>query len=217
MIIFPDPNNANEDGLVALGGNLELETLLTAYQSGIFPWPMGEKIPLPWFSPDPRGVIKTNNFHVPKSLKRSLNKNYQVTFNQQFREVVHNCAFTLRKGEMGTWITHEIYQAYLNMFKAGYAYSVEVMENEKLIGGLYGVCIGELITGESMFSHKKDASKIAICHIIEKLKKAGITLFDTQILSPVVKLLGGEEISRQEFLHHIKSLKNDVSRDQILK
>lgn len=211
MIIFPDPSTANEDGLVAVGGNLEVDTLLTAYKQGIFPWPMGEDIPLPWFSPDPRGIIEVAEFHIPRSLKRSLNKGYQVTFNQQFREVVHNCAFTLRKGEPGTWITHEIYQAYLNLFKAGFAFSVEVLKEDKLIGGLYGVVIGELVAGESMFSHEKDASKIALVYLMEKLKQANIKIFDTQIISPVVKQLGGKEISRKDFLAYLKTLNKSRS------
>lgn len=216
MIQFPDPNTANEDGLVAIGGNLAIETLLTAYTQGIFPWPMGEEYPLPWFSPNPRGVIFTDKFHVSKSLKRSLNKNYQITFNKQFREVIHNCAFTLRSDQAGTWITHEIYQGYLSLFKAGYAYSVEVCLDNKLIGGVYGVIIGEIVSGESMFSHVKDASKIALYHLNQKLQKNNIKMLDTQIISDVVKRLGGEEIPRTEFLKIISNADKTKTRAEIL-
>lgn len=216
MIQFPDPQTANEDGLVALGGDLSIQTLLTAYTKGIFPWPMGDNIPLPWFSPDPRGVIYTKDFHVPRSLKRSLNKDFTITFNQQFKEVIHNCAFTLRAKETGTWITHEIYQAYLALFRAGHAYSVEVIKNDKLVGGLYGVIIGEIVAGESMFSHVSDASKIALFHLNEKLLENNIAFLDTQIISNVVTSLGGKEIPRELFLENLKKANRSLTREQIL-
>lgn len=199
---FPPIDKADENGLLALGGDLEVESLLLAYSKGIFPWPIGDDYPMAWFSPNPRGVLLTKNFHTPRSLKKFINKcSYTVTFNQNFLGVIRGCQELTNRGDQKeTWITEEIVEGYYDLFKAGYAYSVECYENEELIGGLYGVRINSFFSGESMFYRKENASKFILVKLFEKFKEMNVPMLDTQMVTSVVRALGGEEIPRAEYI-----------------
>lgn len=208
---FPPIESADEHGLLALGGDLEPESLILAYTSGIFPWPINDEYPLAWFSPDPRGVLYTEELHLSKSLKKFLRKNpFQVTFNQQFEAVIKNCALQKRHGQESTWITDELMEAYIQFHKLGFAYSVEVLnQDQKLVGGLYGVNINKYFSGESMFHLEDNASKVALIALVSKLRDFEIPYLDTQMVTPVIKSLGGTEIPRELFLKYLsKSLQN---------
>ncbi|MCB9061076.1 MAG: leucyl/phenylalanyl-tRNA--protein transferase [Halobacteriovoraceae bacterium] len=218
IIQFPPIELADKDGLLALGGDLEVNSLLFAYRQGIFPWPISQEFPLAWFCPDPRGVLFADNFHVSRSFRRFLNTtSYEVKFNYDFRSVIENCANTQnRSGPAGTWITPELIQAYCHMFEMGYAYSVEVYDKGELAGGLYGVCINYFISGESMFYKKANASKFALYFLLEKLKLSGITWIDTQMVTPATHKLGAIEISRSDFFSLLnKSLERKIDRDEL--
>lgn len=220
-IIFPPVEMADEDGLVAVGGDLEIDTLLEAYTHGIFPWPISvfpENADLPntWFSPNPRGVIDFKNIHVSKSFIKFLKKSpYQVTFNMNFSEVINQCAEIRRKNQPGTWITPEIIHAYKNLFNAGYAYSVEVRRNSLIVGGLYGVIIGNFVSGESMFTHENNASKQGLYSLIVHLREKGIYWLDTQMVTEVVKQFGGSYIPRPEFIKRLQLIDWTRNRSEI--
>jgi len=206
-VIFPPLETATPEGLLAVGGNLDVETLLTAYKQGIFPWPISNDSPLTWFSPDPRGILEIKNFHISKSFQRFLKKSpYTIRFNENFKEVIQNCALTKRSHEEGTWISQEIIDGYTNLFNAGYAYCIEVYLEEKLVGGLYGTCIGEIISGESMFHHADNASKVAVCSLVEILKRNSISWFDTQMVTPIISSFGGYQIPRSQYVKMLKKL-----------
>ncbi|MCB0455547.1 MAG: leucyl/phenylalanyl-tRNA--protein transferase, partial [Aequorivita sp.] len=169
---FPNPEEATEDGLLAIGGDLLVERLLLAYNSGIFPW-FEDDQPILWWSPDPRMVLFPEKFKVSKSLRKKIkSEKFRITFNQNFAEVIKNCATVLRKGQTGTWITQEMQQAYIALRSAGHAVSIEVWEDEKLVGGLYGIDLPKkkVFCGESMFSLVSDASKVAFYHLSEYVK-----------------------------------------------
>lgn len=203
-IVFPPVSEATVDGLVAVGGDLEIDTLITAYRSGIFPWPVSVDLPLAWFSPDPRGVIMIDEMHVSKSFAKFLKKNpFQVTFNQAFDDVITQCARMARKNQPTTWITPDIINGYEKLFKQELAYSVDVWNGKELIGGLYGVCMGDFVSGESMFTKEDNASKYALYSLLLRLKDKGITWLDTQMVTPVVEGFGGRYIEREEFLEKI--------------
>jgi len=200
-IVFPPVENATEDGLVAIGGDLEVDTLVSAYHQGIFPWPVSIDHPLAWFSPDPRGILEIKELHLSKSFSKFLKKNtYQVTFNQAFDEVINQCARTARKDQPSTWITQDIIHGYEKLFKQELAYSVEAWNGKELIAGVYGVCMGDFISGESMFMKEDNASKFALYSLILKLQDSGISWMDTQMVTPVVEVFGGKYISRLDFL-----------------
>lgn len=215
-VIFPDPNSADEQGIVAIGGSLNTQTLIEAYQNGIFPWPISKEYPLTWFSPDPRGIIDFADFKIPKSLRKFIrSSNYEVRFNHNFEKVLRNCASVERSFQTDTWINEEIIKGYVNLFNQKLAYSVETYEDEELIGGLYGVCMGEIISGESMFFHKSNASKVALVKLIQELQGAGIKWIDTQMVTPVIENFGGIEISRKDFLERLKMVSPHKSRMNI--
>lgn len=206
-VIFPPLETATPEGLLAVGGNLDIETLVTAYTQGIFPWPISSQSPLTWFSPDPRGVIELSEFHIPKSLKKFLNNSpFVLTANQQFSKVIENCAQVSRKHEKGTWISQDIIDGYTSLFEAELAYSIEVLYNDQLVGGLYGTCIGEIISGESMFHTMDNASKVALCYLVDKLKAQNIQWLDTQMVTPIVSSFGGKQISRDIFATRLAQL-----------
>lgn len=210
-IVFPPVETATEDGLVAIGGDLEVDTLITAYRQGIFPWPISLDFPLAWFSPDPRGILEIEELHLSKSFSKFLKKNpYRVTFNQAFTEVINQCARTYRKNQPSTWITPDIIQGYVKLFEQELAYSVEVWEDEDLVAGLYGVCMGDFVSGESMFTKEDNASKYALYALLLRLKDKGIPWLDTQMVTPVVEGFGGKYISRPEFLEMLS--KKDWTR-----
>lgn len=215
-IIFPPVEEADEDGLVAIGGDLEVDTLVTAYRQGIFPWPISVELPLAWFSPDPRGVIFTDEIHLPRSFEKFLKKNpYRLSFNQEMRKVILECARVPRKNQPGTWITPDIIRGYEKLFLEGLAYSVEVWKEEALVGGLYGVVMGEFVSGESMFMKEDGASKFALWGLLQHLKSKGISFLDTQMVTSVVESFGGKYIPREEFLSQLRSIDWDRPRKEV--
>lgn len=206
IIEFPDVDLADEDGLLAIGGDLELESLVLAYTHGIFPWPISKQYPLAWFSPDPRGVFEFKNLHLSKSLKKFLKKNpYEIRFNTNFEAVILNCARVERPENQGTWITSDIIDAYINLFNHGLAYSSEAYLNNKLVGGVYGVCLKHFYSGESMFHTEDNASKFALIALLYKLNESGISWIDTQMVTPIIANLGGSSIPRDEYLLKLKA------------
>lgn len=190
------------DGLMAIGGDLSSERLLLAYNSGIFPW-YEEGQPILWWCPDPRMVLFPEKFKVSKSLQRTiLSDKFIVTFNTAFAEVIKNCAAVYREGQGGTWITKAMQQSYINLHQAGHALSVEVWLDDQLVGGLYGIDLGEkkIFCGESMFALVSDASKVGFYHLVERLKTQNYKVIDCQIYTDHLYSLGAEEIPREEFL-----------------
>jgi len=201
---LPDPETADHDGLVAIGGNLLPKNLLHAYSKGIFPW-YSENSPILWWSPDPRLVLLPENLKVSKSMKQILrNSNYHIKFDSQFQEVIVACSKMPRKEQQGTWITNEMIEAYTKLFKAGHAHSVEVEIDGELAGGLYGVVIGKAFFGESMFYKKSNASKIALYFLVEKLIKKEFHLIDAQVETDHLISLGAMPIPRKIFLSLLK-------------
>lgn len=199
---FPSVTEASKEGLLAIGGDLSSERLLLAYRSGIFPW-YEDNQPILWWSPDPRMVLFPERFKVSKSLKKVLDFNlFQVTFNQNFSEVIKQCALIKRKGQGGTWITSEMISAYQELHDKGFAKSVEVWKHGKLVGGLYGFDLPEkkVFCGESMFSKVSNASKVGFYTLVEKLKERDYKLIDCQVYTNHLHSLGAEEISRKEFI-----------------
>jgi len=203
---FPDPSQNFDQGLVAVGGDLSVDTLVEAYSLGIFPWPQ-EGYPMLWFCPDQRGILEFSNFHLPQRLQRSLKKasGIEVTSNENFPAVIQACAEQKRKGQSGTWIHPEIVEAYIELFKAGFARSWEVWENKKLVGGGYGVMVRGIFSGESLFHHKTDMSKLALIRMVEDLTLEGLTWMDTQMVTPLLASFGAVEISKQDYLKRLKT------------
>lgn len=205
VLKFPPVETADENGLLALGGDLEVPTLVLAYRSGIFPWPISDEFPLAWFSPDPRGVLDFDDLNLNKRFLRYLKSNdLSFTANKDFRGVIENCSSVPRTSQSGTWITKEVIDSYSALFNKGFAYSLEAWQEEKLVGGIYGVCINGIITGESMFHRVPNASKFCLVALMALLKRTGINWLDTQMVTPVIKSLGGKEIPRSEFLARIR-------------
>ena len=207
--IFPDPNDAGEEGLVGIGADLSVETLLSAYSKGIFPWPQ-PGYPLLWFCPPKRGVIDFAELHISKSLRKELRavetSGHKITFNSAFAEVIEACASVPRSHETGTWILPEMVNAYIAFHDAGYAHSVELRDaGGALVGGMYGVFVRGVFSGESMFFRRDNASKICLLAMISRLRSAGVTWIDTQMVTPVVEQLGGKLISRDVFLERLRS------------
>jgi leucyl/phenylalanyl-tRNA--protein transferase len=209
-IVFPPVEEANDDGLVAVGGDLEIDTLVEAYRRGIFPWPistypLNADLPNTWFSPDPRGVIDFDHVHVSRSFTKFLKRTpFTVTYNKAFPDVILQCAQTFRKNQPGTWITPEIMRAYINLFENDLAYSVEVWREKKLVAGIYGVVMGDFVSGESMFTHEDNASKLGLWSLIHHLEEKNIGWLDTQMVTEVVKQFGGHYISRNHFLKRLQ-------------
>jgi len=205
MIMFPDPSQADGDGLLAAGGNLEPETLLAAYAKGIFPW-YAEGQPVLWWSPDPRMVLFPDEFHCSKRLARRMRQQiYSITFDEAFTDVMEACAEIPRKGESGSWILPEMIEAYQRLHQLGYAHSVEIREDKQLVGGLYGVLHHGVFFAESMFSLKIDASKFALAALCERALKHGWTLIDCQFHTAHLQSLGAREIPRNMFLKKIQA------------
>jgi leucyl/phenylalanyl-tRNA--protein transferase len=201
QILFPDPTLADEDGLLAVGGDLSTPRLLLAYQNGIFPW-FSEDDPICWYSPHERCVIYPSRLKVSKSMAKIISKNvFKVTYNQNFEEVIANCANVERRDQPGTWITNEMQKAYLNLHKSGFAKSIEVWLDEELVGGLYGVEINDIFCGESMFSLVSNASKAAMIALCAPGK---YELIDCQLPNDHLMSLGAEMISRTEYQSYLK-------------
>jgi leucyl/phenylalanyl-tRNA--protein transferase len=198
-ITFPPVEEALEDGLLAIGGDLSIERILLAYRKGIFPWFSGD-IPL-WWSPDPRCVLFPDELIISKSMKQLLKKEaFDFTMNEAFKEVMMNCQKVKRKEEDGTWITNDFVRSYTQLHKLGYAESAEVWLNDELVGGLYGVMMGKVFCGESMFSKVSNASKYALIKSVEHFKQKGIEIIDCQVHTPHLESLGARLIPRKEFL-----------------
>lgn len=216
-VVFPPVESASPEGLLAIGGQLDEQTLLSAYSQGIFPWPISFDSPMTWFSPDPRGVLYTDDFHLQKSFKKFLKKsNWTLRLNDSFEQVILGCANTSRKHEKGTWIDQRIIEGFTNLFNLGFAYSIGVFEGEDLIGGLYGVQIGRFVSGESMFHLKSNASKVALSGLMYFLKKHKINFLDTQMVTPIIENLGGQNISREVYLKELsKNISTELSREEL--
>jgi leucyl/phenylalanyl-tRNA--protein transferase len=203
---FPPVDEALEDpdGLLCAGGDLSPERLLAAYRRGIFPW-YAEGQPILWWSPDPRMVLFPDELRVTRSLRKSLrNRGYRVTFDQAFAEVVAQCADSGTRAFEGTWISPDMHRAYVELHVLGHARSVEVWQGDKLVGGLYGIEIGRVFFGESMFSAMTDASKVALYHQVGALRERGVELIDCQVASDHLFSLGARLIPRDEFIARIE-------------
>lgn len=204
---FPDPHSAGEEGLLCIGGDLSVDTLLAAYNIGVFPWPQ-EGYPLLWFSPSQRGIIDFESLHLSRSFMRELKRSeLRFSFNQVFQEVIRNCAATPRSHETGTWILPEVIPAYIRFHEAGYAHSIEAWRGDELVGGLYGVYVGGVFSGESMFYREPNASKLCLYKMIEHLRGKGLKWMDTQMVTPVVESFGGNYIERDDFLKRVSEAK----------
>lgn len=202
-LVFPPPELADPDGLLAVGGDLSSERLLLAYSMGIFPW--YDRLPILWWSPEPRFILELEELHVTRRLARTLRKNnFEMSIDRAFQEVVTACALTPRKTGSGTWITGEMMKAYIRLFELGFAHSVECRREGILVGGIYGVCLGRCFFGESMFHKETDASKAALVHLVEYLKNRDFELFDCQIANDHLRSLGAKEISREVFLQRLR-------------
>ncbi len=201
--IFPDPRAAEPRGLLAIGGDLHPDRLIKAYCLGIFPW-YSDGQPILWHSPDPRFVLELDQLHVPRTLKQRARKQpYRITMDTAFDEVIGACADIPRLGQDGTWITDEMEQAYGELFELGFAHSVEAWIDEQLVGGLYGVSIGGIFFGESMFSRAADASKLAFVALVQQLKLWDFALLDSQVYTDHVGRFGAVEISRDRYLKRL--------------
>lgn len=197
---FPDPRNAESNGLLAVGGDLSPERLLSAYASGVFPWPV-DGLPLTWFSPDPRMIMHPTEAHISRSLRRVLRQEmFTVTMDTAFAEVISVCASIPRTHESGTWITSEMRQAYVRLHELGFAHSIECWQDGQLVGGLYGVSVGSVFCGESMFHHVGNASKVAFVSLAQQLARWGFDLIDCQLHTPHLERLGANTMSRKRFL-----------------
>ncbi|MBZ0327583.1 MAG: leucyl/phenylalanyl-tRNA--protein transferase [Altibacter sp.] len=206
-LVFPSVTEASEEGLLAIGGDLSVERLLLAYRSGIFPW-FDNESPILWWSPDPRMVLFPENLNVSKSLQKKISSHvFRVTFNTAFSEVIQECASVKRSGQSDTWITPKMVAAYVGLHQHGHAFSVEVWQDQKLVGGIYGVDLPErgIFCGESMFSHITDASKVGLYHLVAFLKSKEYQLIDCQVFTKHLASLGAEEIPRDTFLSYLKS------------
>jgi leucyl/phenylalanyl-tRNA--protein transferase len=204
-VAFPDPALAEPDGLLAVGGDLRPERLLTAYAGGIFPW-FDERSPILWWSPDPRLVLEPARLHVSRSLRRTLRRGaFRVTADAAFERVIRRCAARPRPGQRGTWITREMVEAYVTLHPLGFAHSFEAWDGDALAGGLYGVSLGSAFFGESMFADRPDASKVAFVTAVEWLVPRGVELVDCQVRTDHLVSLGAHEIPRAEFLARLRA------------
>ena len=200
--VFPRPETADEDGFLAVGGDLKPGTLLLAYRNGIFPWTTR---PITWWSPDPRAIIPIGGIHVSRSLAKLMRQGrFTVSFDRAFRAVMEGCAEP-RPGRKETWITAAFISGYTRLHELGHAHSVEVWNGDTLAGGLYGVSIGGFFAGESMFSAEENASKVALVSIEQRLRDAGFALFDVQFVTPHLGTMGAVEIPRAEYLARLRA------------
>lgn len=198
-IVFPNPELSEEDGLLAVGGDLSMERLLLAYSNGIFPWyNPGEEIL--WWCPKPRFILIPEEIKISKSMRKIIKKNkFKVTFNNDFESVISNCKGIREESHEGTWITDEMKEAYINLHNHGYALSVETYENDELVGGLYGVIIGKCYFGESMFSKVSNASKIALITLAERLKELNFEFIDCQVYTEHLESMGAKMVPWKQF------------------
>ncbi|WP_457748540.1 leucyl/phenylalanyl-tRNA--protein transferase [Sulfurimonas sp.] len=211
-LTFPNPNDANEEGIVAWGGDLNPSRLIRAYQNGIFPW-YSKQDPILWWSTDPRLIMELDDFKLRRSLKKNLKK-FEYKFDTNFEEVMKKCASIKRAGQNGTWINNDLIEAFTVLHGMGIAHSVESYQDGNLVGGLYGLTIGKVFCGESMFAHVNDASKAAYAILVEHLKIWGYDFIDCQVPTPHLKSLGAKEVSRDYYLEclnkvNMENIKNE--------
>lgn len=205
-LYFPPVENASPEGIVAIGGDLSPERLILAYRNGIFPW-FEDDEPILWWSPEERMVLFPAELKVSKSMRNIINRGiFKVTFNTAFRDVITNCKTIKRDGQPGTWITNDMTEAYCRMHKLGYAKSVEVWQDNELVGGLYGIDLGHIFCGESMFSKASNASKFAFIALVKQLQLANYKLLDCQVYNEHLESLGAREIDREDFLEILKTV-----------
>ena len=203
-LFFPEVSLTHSSGIIALGGDLSPQRLVLAYKSGIFPW-FEDGEPITWWSPDPRMVLFLDELVVTKSMRNVLNRDtFTVTFNQNFREVISNCQQIKRDGQNGTWITNDMIEAYCSLHELGIAKSVEVWQDGQIVGGLYGIDLGHIFCGESMFSKVSNASKIAFISLVRHLQKENYKLLDCQVYNEHLESLGCREIARKDFISILK-------------
>jgi leucyl/phenylalanyl-tRNA---protein transferase len=203
-LFFPPVDQADDDGILAIGGDLSPERLFLAYQSGIFPW-FNEDEPILWWAPNPRMVLFPDELVVSKSMRNIINRNlFKVTFNKNFKEVISNCKKTERNDQNGTWISNDMIRAYCKLHELGIAKSVEVWQNNELVGGLYGIDLGNVFCGESMFSKVSNASKFGFIELVKNLKSNNYKLIDCQVHNNHLESLGCREIAREAFMKILK-------------
>lgn len=208
---FPHPSNATPEGIVAYGGDLSPSRLMLAYRSGIFPWySVGD--PILWWSPNPRLILELDEFRLHRTLRKKIS-HFEIRFDTAFSDVIRACATTPRGVQKGSWIVPEMTEAYETLHGLGYAHSAEAYQEGVLVGGLYGVVVGKVFCGESMFAHVSDASKVAFAVLVERLKAQGCTFIDCQVPTDHLKSLGAKEISRELFLEILNQErdKNEIS------
>ena len=199
-LVFPPVEEAEEWGGLAVGGDLSPERLLLAYQSGIFPW-YDESQPIVWYAPDPRFVLFPSHLHVSRRMRPILNqRRFSVTYDTHFQEVIHQCQQIQRPGQSGTWITEEMREAYYQLHLLGHAHSVEVWQEDKLVGGLYGLVLGSIFFGESMFSQVDNASKVGFITFVRLLEECGCSLVDCQVRTPHLERWGAKDIPRRAYM-----------------
>lgn len=212
---LPSPDTADARGLVAVGGDLEPERLLDAYKRGIFPW-YEDGLPILWHSPDPRFVLPVGEIEVNRSLRKAIRRgHYEVRLDTQFMRVVKACSVVPRPGQDGTWITEEMMRAYAKLHELGWAHSAEAWLEDELVGGLYGVCIGGVFCGESMFAVEPDASKVAFVHLVRQLERWGVELVDCQVATEHLARFGARDWPRAKFLETLRLLVEHPSRTGI--
>jgi leucyl/phenylalanyl-tRNA---protein transferase len=198
---FPNVEESTEEGIVAVGGDLSVERLILAYSKGIFPWYSSDRSPILWWSPDPRFVLFPENLIVSKSMRPYFNQNkFQITWDQNFEDVIKNCQKIDREDQPGTWITSKMLAAYIQLHKKGYAHSVEVWMGNELVGGLYGISLGKVFFGESMFAKVSNASKFGFISLVNQLKQKGFLLIDCQQETKHLESLGANAIKRKDFI-----------------
>jgi leucyl/phenylalanyl-tRNA--protein transferase len=204
-LYFPPTTEASYEGILAVGGDLSVERLLLAYRNGIFPW-FDDDEPILWWSPPQRMVVNPQEYKIVKSLRNILNRKiFKITFNQNFPEVIRQCQQMKRNGQQGTWITDSMLEAYTKLHEIGIAKSIEVWQNDDLVGGLYGVDLGKVFCGESMFSKVPNASKVAFVTLIQQLKEENYLMLDCQVHNDHLEKLGAFEISRDSYMKILKS------------
>jgi leucyl/phenylalanyl-tRNA--protein transferase len=208
QLTFPHPNDADEEGILAWGGDLSPSRLIRAYQNGIFPW-YSKGDPILWWSPDPRLIMELDDFKISKSLKKSMKK-FEYRFDTAFEQVMHECKNIYRPDQPGTWIQDEVIEAYTELHGMGIAHSIEAYYEGELVGGLYGLAIGGVFCGESMFAKMSDASKSAYATLIEHLKKWGYDFVDCQVPTDHLKSLGAKEVARDYFLQRLHQVNHKV-------
>jgi leucyl/phenylalanyl-tRNA---protein transferase len=211
-LIFPPAELAEDNGVLAVGGDVSEERLILAYSSGIFPWPH-EGLPLLWHSPDPRTVLIPGDIHVGRSLEKSIRRGlYDVRLDTAFRQVIRGCSQKDRPNQDGTWITEEMIEGYVALHRRGLAHSIEAWRGDELVGGLYGVSLGSAFFGESMFSRADDASKVAFVTLVQDLARRGIGLIDCQVHTEHLARFGAEEWPRERFLEALAAALRNPTR-----